>query len=58
VLDWGIGFDPGVAIKRQGLGLMSMKERMKLSDGELSIESYPSLAQQSAPSCFLRMGKE
>jgi len=43
VRDWGIGFDPAVAIKRQGLGLMSMKERMKLSDGELSIESQPHL---------------
>jgi PAS domain S-box-containing protein len=43
VRDWGIGFDPAVAMKGQGVGLMSMKERMKLIDGELSIESRPQL---------------
>ena len=37
--DSGIGFDPVEAIKGRGLGLTSMKERLKLVDGELSIES-------------------
>jgi PAS domain S-box-containing protein len=39
VHDSGIGFDPVEAIKGRGLGLTSMKERLKLIDGELSIES-------------------
>ena len=41
VRDSGIGFDPGEAIKGRGLGLTSMRERLKLIDGELSIESRP-----------------
>ena len=39
VLDSGIGFDPEEAIKKGGLGLTSMRERMKLVDGKLYIES-------------------
>jgi PAS domain S-box-containing protein len=39
VRDFGIGFDPVVAMKSRGLGLTSMKERLKLVDGELWIES-------------------
>jgi signal transduction histidine kinase len=39
VHDSGIGFDPVEAIKGRGLGLTSMKERLKLVYGELSIES-------------------
>jgi PAS domain S-box-containing protein len=39
VRDWGIGFDPLVALKKRGLGLTSMKGRMKLVGGKLSIES-------------------
>ncbi len=39
--DSGIGFDLGEAIKGKGLGLLSMKERLKLVGGELSIESQP-----------------
>src|SRR5262249_47029880 len=39
VHDSGIGFDPVEAVKGRGLGLTSMKERLKLVDGELSIES-------------------
>jgi PAS domain S-box-containing protein len=41
VRDWGVGFDPAAAMKGPGLGLLSMKERMKLADGELVIESQP-----------------
>jgi signal transduction histidine kinase len=39
VCDSGFGFDPGVAIRGNGLGLTSMRERLKLVDGELSIDS-------------------
>jgi signal transduction histidine kinase len=39
VQDSGAGFKLDEAIKGQGLGLASMKERMKLVDGELSMES-------------------
>src|SRR5262245_1306306 len=41
VHDSGIGFDPVQAIKGSGLGLTSMKERLKLVQGELLIESQP-----------------
>jgi PAS domain S-box-containing protein len=41
VRDSGIGFDPDDAIKSPGIGLVSMKERLKLVDGELSIKSGP-----------------
>ena len=37
--DSGIGFEPEVASNQEGLGLTSMRERMKLVNGELSIES-------------------
>lgn len=39
VQDEGVGFEPDEAIKGNGLGLASMKERMKLVDGELSVDS-------------------
>jgi PAS domain S-box-containing protein len=41
VRDWGIGFDPAGNRKGPGLGLASMKERLSLINGELSIESQP-----------------
>jgi PAS domain S-box-containing protein len=41
VSDSGSGFDPDEAISGQGLGLTSMKERLKLVGGQLSIESKP-----------------
>jgi signal transduction histidine kinase len=37
--DSGIGFDPEKALHREGIGLTSMRERMKLINGDLSIES-------------------
>jgi PAS domain S-box-containing protein len=40
VSDHGAGFDVGAA-NGQGIGLMSMAERIKLVDGDLSIESKP-----------------
>jgi len=39
VHDFGIGFDPEMAVTGNGLGLSSMKERMKLVNGKLSIDS-------------------
>jgi signal transduction histidine kinase len=41
VTDWGIGFHPAAAMKGHGLGLATMKDRLKLVGGELSIESQP-----------------
>ena len=39
VRDSGCGFDAWAAVKGSGLGLTSMRERLKLVHGELSIES-------------------
>jgi len=39
VRDSGVGFDPETAMKGTGLGLVSMRERMKLVSGMLSIDS-------------------
>ena len=41
VRDSGVGFDPEKIISGHGLGLTSMKERLKLVDGQLSIDSKP-----------------
>jgi signal transduction histidine kinase len=41
VSDSGIGFDWRHAINRQGLGLISMRERLRLVNGELSVQSEP-----------------
>lgn len=41
VLDSGIGFDPEKSMNGRGLGLTSMKERLKLVDGKLSVKSRP-----------------
>ena len=42
VSDAGQGFNPEDAIKGHGLGLVSMRERLHLVDGEISIHSHPS----------------
>jgi signal transduction histidine kinase len=41
VRDFGIGFDPQDAMKGNGLGLTSIRERLKLVNGNLSIDSQP-----------------
>jgi hypothetical protein len=41
VRDSGLGFNPDAAMKGRGLGLVSMRERMKLVKGEFSIDSQP-----------------
>jgi PAS domain S-box-containing protein len=43
VHDSGVGFDLEEALKGHGLGLTSMKERMKLVSGQLSVDSQPNL---------------
>jgi PAS domain S-box-containing protein len=40
VTDTGFGFEEQEALTRQGLGLISMRERLQLVDGELSVESH------------------
>jgi len=40
VHDSGIGFEPAEVLKGRGLGLTSMKERLKLVNGELSFHSH------------------
>src|SRR5215469_6107251 len=39
VRDSGVGFDPEKAMNQHGLGLTSMKERLKLVEGKVSIDS-------------------
>jgi PAS domain S-box-containing protein len=41
VSDQGVGFHPHEAINRHGLGLISMRERVHLAGGQISIESKP-----------------
>jgi signal transduction histidine kinase len=41
ISDFGAGFDPETALNGRGLGLISMKERLHLVKGELSIDSQP-----------------
>ena len=41
VSDPGVGFDWHGAMNRQGLGLISMRERLQLVNGEFSIDSNP-----------------
>ena len=41
VTDEGTGFDPVEAMGSRGLGLISMRERLQLANGSMSIESAP-----------------
>ncbi len=41
VQDSGVGFDPAKAMKGSGIGLNSMKERLKLVSGSIVIDSQP-----------------
>jgi PAS domain S-box-containing protein len=41
VSDFGSGFDPQIAKKGRGIGLISMEERLKLLNGSLAIDSHP-----------------
>jgi PAS domain S-box-containing protein len=42
IVDDGTGFDPGLANGQEGLGLVSMRERLRLVAGEIAIDSRPS----------------
>ena len=41
VSDSGVGFESELAMNGEGLGLISMRERLRLVNGELSIQSKP-----------------
>jgi len=41
VRDSGVGFDPSAALLGKGLGLVSMQERLRLVNGELTVQSAP-----------------
>lgn len=41
ILDKGVGFDPGTLKKKGGLGLISMRERLQLLGGRITIDSQP-----------------
>jgi signal transduction histidine kinase len=41
VSDFGRGFDLNTALQAKGLGLTSMRERVRLINGTISIESKP-----------------
>ena len=41
VTDAGTGFDPVKAMGSRGLGLISIRERLQLANGSMSIESAP-----------------
>jgi len=51
VHDSGVGFDPKSTTNRYGLGLTSMTERLKLVDGQLSVDSNP----QSGTTIYARV---
>jgi signal transduction histidine kinase len=43
LIDDGVGFDPAEVRNQQGVGLSSMRERIKRLGGELSIQSSPGM---------------
>ena len=51
VSDLGVGFDPQDAMHRRGLGLISMRERIQLVSGEISIKSQPGVWHYDPRSC-------
>jgi signal transduction histidine kinase len=42
IVDHGRGFDPRQAQGKSGLGLVSMRERVRYLGGEIAIDSQPS----------------
>jgi signal transduction histidine kinase len=42
-VDTGAGFDPDIARREPGLGLISMRERLRSIGGTLQIESAPAV---------------
>jgi two-component system sensor histidine kinase UhpB len=41
VTDNGTGFDPGLAADQSGLGIVGIRERVRLVNGAVSINSQP-----------------
>lgn len=41
ILDNGCGFDPDAVARHAGLGLLGMRERVRLADGQISFDSSP-----------------
>ena len=41
IRDRGVGFDPGIAMYNEGIGLISMRERVNLVKGTMSLTSKP-----------------
>jgi signal transduction histidine kinase len=54
VIDDGRGFDPEVAMATSGLGLVSMQERIRLVNGDVTIESRPGAGTRIRASVPLR----
>jgi len=54
VVDQGVGFDPQEANSRPGLGLVSMKERVRLLHGDFQIKSHPGAGTELRVSIPLR----
>jgi len=46
IVDEGVGFDPSLLQGKEGLGLVSMRERVHHFDGEITIDSQPSSGTQ------------
>jgi len=58
IKDNGIGFDPASSAGKTGLGIASMKERARLIQGELSIESQPGKGTAIKLAIPLKLGVE
>lgn len=56
VQDQGAGFDPEQAMRKHGLGLISMRERLQLVNGQLLIGSKPGHGTKIEASVPLRAG--
>ena len=57
VEDDGAGFDLNKAASGKGLGLISMRERLQLVEGEISIQSRPGMGTTVRALVHLEEGK-
>ena len=58
IRDSGVGFDLDAVVQRRGLGLTSMKERLKLIDGMVAIDSQPNGGTTVEARVPLRSGRD
>ncbi|HEV2115273.1 MAG TPA: response regulator, partial [Terriglobales bacterium] len=58
IRDQGVGFDPGTAMNSRGLGLISMRERVSLVKGTISIASKPMEGTEIMVSIPVEVGME